>query len=172
MDDCTDITILKPIHYGPMTVIEDPDYDYRVHSRTDFNVNDYYIRRLSMHETLARGSLGRMYETMQDIQLSCLYNGRTEMVTCPAGSILDDDSFQKIFKIEHGGLAWIFHDWLYYCHAFDVRADGIQTHIVRRGTVDDLIHTIITKVDYIWSAHRLDLLAVAQLNAKWNYFLL
>lgn len=126
---CTDIKMLKPTNYGPSTVIEDPDYDHRIHSRANFNATDYYIRRLSQSESLTQGCLGLMYETMQDIQLSCLYDGCTELVTCPAGVNLNNDSSKKIFRIENSGLAWIFHDWLYYSHTFDVRDDGTQTRI-------------------------------------------
>jgi hypothetical protein len=172
MENCTDIIILKPTHYGPMTILEDPDYDPCVHSRTDFNAKDYYVRRLNPSEMLAQGCLGMLYEIMQDIQLSCVYNGRTETVTCPASCILNDDSLKTIFKIENCGLAWIFHDWLYYSHAFDVRADGGHTQIAYQGIVHGLIDTIIKMGEYTPFVRRLDTFAVEQLNAKWNYFLL
>ena len=174
MDNCTDITILKPINYGPMTVIEDPDYDHRVHSRMSFNANDYYLRRLSTAETLVQVRPRMMYEVMKDVQLSCVYDGRTELVTCPAGCVLDGDSLKKMFNIENDGIAWVFHDWLYYSHAFDVRADGTQTKIPRhrRWVPDELMYNVI-KMDgyttYSWFTQRFDSLASSVLNDSWDY---
>jgi hypothetical protein len=96
-DYCTDITILKPTNYGPRTVLEDPHYNHQIHSRMAFNAKCYYLRRLSPAEMLVQEWPGMLYEIMQDIQLSCVYHGRTEFVTCPAGCVFN--RIQVLFRL-------------------------------------------------------------------------
>ena len=47
-------------------------------------------------------------------------------MTCSAGSVFTGDTLKSILNIENDGVAWVFHDWLYNEHAFDVRPDGTQ----------------------------------------------
>ena len=148
---CTDICILKPENYGPELVLEDPDYNEKIHDRDVFNTEKYYLRRLSRTEISAQRSPGMLYEIMQDMRLSCMYKGKTEIVTCPAGCVFNGDSLKYILNIENDGVAWIFHDWIYQTHSFDVREDGTQTLIPRekRWIVDELMFSVIELDGYV-----------------------
>jgi hypothetical protein len=115
-----------------------------------------------------------LYEIMKTMRLSCVYKGKTELVTCPAGSVFNGDSLKYILNIENDGIAWVFHDWLYTSHAFDIREDGTQTTIPHenRWVVDELMYTIIEidgYVCYARSAKALDTIIDRILHNAWNH---
>jgi S1-C subfamily serine protease len=148
---CTDIHILQPENYEPGFILEDPMYDENIHDRDVFNANVYYLRRLSKQEIAIQHSPGMLYEIMKDLQMSCMYRGNKEIVTCPAGRVFNGDSLKYILNIENDGVAWVFHDWLYNKHSFDVRVDGTQTTIDRdhRWVIDELMYSIIEIDGYV-----------------------
>jgi hypothetical protein len=173
-DYCTNITIIKPAKYGPSTVLEDPEYDHRIHDRCSFNATDYYLRRLSLSEQVVQSRRNVIYEIMQDIQLSCIYNGKTEYITCPAGRVFDGDSLKRMLNIENDGIGWVFHDWLYFSHAFDMSENGTQTSIPHenRWIADELMYEIV-RLDgyssYAGFTKRFDLFVGPMLDTSWNF---
>jgi hypothetical protein len=173
-DYCTDLTILKPENYGKRYVqLEDPNYNPYIHSRHEFNNTDYYLRRLCPDEILNQTRPDMVYEIMQDMQMSCRYNGKTEYITCPAGFVFNGDTLKQILSIENDGIAWVFHDWLYTSHAFDVRADQTQTQIPRdrRWVVDEVMYEMLKTdgyVRYAWMARRFDAVVDRILYKAWD----
>ena len=171
---CVDVRILQPENYCPGFLLEDPAYNEKIHDREVFNTKDYYLRRLSKREISLQNSPGMLYEIMQDMRLSCMYHGKTEIVTCPAGSVFNGDTLKYILNIENDGVAWVFHDWLYNEHAFDVRPDGTQTTIPseNRWVIDELMYSII-KLDgyllYARIAKTFDTIIDGILNNAWRH---
>jgi hypothetical protein len=154
-------------------VLEDPDYDPLINTRQDFDSNTYYLRRLSPAEITAQHYPRMVYEVMQDLQLSCMYRGKTELITCPKGYVFNGDSLKQVLSIENDGIAWVFHDWMYTTHAFDVRDDGTQTLLSRerRWVVDEMMYTMIESdgyVAYAWIAKKMDTLISGSLDAAWD----
>jgi hypothetical protein len=173
-DYCTEITILKPANYGPGFILEDPHYNPRIHKRQDFNQKGYYLRRLCPDEIAIQQKPNMLYEVMQEMQLSCRYQGKMEYITCPTGCVFNGDTLKQMLNIENDGVAWVFHDWLYTSHAFDVRIDGTQTIIPRdhRWVTDELMYTIIRTDGYVGYARmlqQLDAYANSILYNAWDH---
>ena len=172
-DYCTDVQIIKPVNYSPSTILEDPEYDPLIHARHDYNSKDYYIRRLSTDEQAVQTNQNAIYEIMQDCQLSCMYKGQTEYITCPAGRVFDGDTLMRVLNTENDGIGWVFHDWMYFSHSFDMRADGTQTVIPPddRWVADELMYEII-RIDgyssYAGFTRRFDVFISRMMNTVWN----
>ena len=170
-DYCTDIHMIKPDKYSPSTILEDPEYDPLIHDRDSYNAKDYYIRRLSPREKAVQKNPNAIYEIMQDCQLSCMYKGKTEYITCPAGRVFDGDTLMRLLNIENDGIGWVFHDWLYFSHSFDRCADGTQT-LIPRWVADELMYDII-HIDgysnYARFTKHYDIFISSILNTAWNF---